>query len=277
MVPHPRSLAVAAVSGLLGVLGLVATSRELQHISAVAAEDPEGLVTGFAAAFALLFLVSSLLALGEAGTLAAAVVWGQPPAWARRLLVAGATTGGLATLPRAVLTLAFVDQRQLFIWTITESSIPLPPLLGAWWVLAALGVFGTGVGVLLYVVGPLTRRQEHWIQAGIGAVLLAVAGAAALELTGGQPPVTVGMIGIGLLVAGGLCAGLGGLLYTLQAVNESPPGEQLLLVLLPALGLLGLVAAVFQILIGRPILAALIGLVSLGMLVSAWVVGSRDD
>lgn len=68
-----RSLRVAVASAVLGLVGLVASFLEFRHVSEVAANDPEGLVTGFAAAFAFPFLISSIIALGEAGLLAAVV------------------------------------------------------------------------------------------------------------------------------------------------------------------------------------------------------------
>lgn len=111
-----------------------------------------------------------MLALGEAGLLAAVVLRSAPPPWANRLLVAGAAAGGLAVLPRVVLTLEHVIDVN-----------PPVELLGAWWLLAAFGVLFSGLGVLLHAVGPLDRNQELLLQGALLVVVLFATASAVVQ------------------------------------------------------------------------------------------------
>lgn len=257
MPSRSRSLQVAGGSAVLGLLGLVATSREFQHASEVASEDPEGLVAGFAAFFALSFLVTCLLALGEAGLLAAVVLRFDPPPWANRLLVAGAAAGGLAVLPRVVLTLEHVIDVN-----------PPVELLGAWWLLAAFGVFFSGLGVLVHAVGPLNRNQELSLRGALLVLVLFVTASALTQLV--DERMLFGVSGVGVLLAalGVFCFGLGTLLNPVGRASRNQETLSRGAVLAPVL--LGFAVTVFQVLAGALFFATLVGLASLVTLWAVW-------
>lgn len=251
-----RWLGVAVGSAVLGLAGLAATYLEFRHVSEVAANDPEGLVTGFAAAFALTFLVSSVVALGEAGLLAAVVTWADPGPWALRLLATGAGLGGLATLPRLGQTIGFL----------TAGSVPVQ-LLGVWWLLVVAGVFCAGLGVLLYVIEPLPRRHELGLQGALlGLFVVILAGSLnQLASDGGG---FVWQVGLFLTVLGVFCAGLGVVLYAVKPVTRT--GIRLLFLVL-IMG--GIAISVVQFLTGKLFIAVLTGGVSLVAAWAGWLLG----
>lgn len=250
-----RSLSVAAVSAGLGLVGLVATFFEFRHVSEVAASDPEGLVTGFAAAFAFTFLVSSVIALGEAGLLAAVVTWADPGPWALRLLAAGAGLGGIATVPRVVQTIGFV----------TDGSVPVQ-MLGVWWLFVVAGIFCVGLGILLYVIEPLPRRHEIALQGVLVGIVIVVLGSSVMQLRSDGNGL-IFQVGILFTVLGIFSAGLGTVLYAIKPMSQ--PAVQLVFLL----GILaGIVISVLQLLTGAVFMAVLIGIPSLVALWAGWLV-----
>lgn len=258
------SLGVAGGSAFLGLLGLVATRREFQHASQVAAEDTEGLVAGFAAFFALSFLLTCLLALGEAGLLAGVVLRSDLPPWGHRLLVAGAVAGGLAIPPRAVVT----------VWFVTEVSLPSDALLGAWWLLAAFGLLCSGLGVLLHAIGPLNRVQALSLQGALLVLVVFVTGSALSQLLNGR--VLLGVSGIGVLLAslGVFCFGLGVLLNPVELRNRDHGTVSRGLALVPVLG--GVAITVVQALTGALFFATAIGIASFVTLWAVWPLFSQS-
>lgn len=142
-------MVVVAGSGVLGLIGLVGTGVEFDRISRISRSDPEGFVTGLAVAFALGFLVTSVLVLGEATLLAVVVFRSDPGPWIQGLLEVGAGAGGLAILPRTLMTVSFVGDLQASGW-----------MIGAWILLVAVGVGASGLGLVLLGVDWLTRPEE---------------------------------------------------------------------------------------------------------------------
>lgn len=200
-----------------------------------------------------------MLALGEAGLLAAVVFWSDPPPWANRLLVAGAAVGGLAVLPRVVLTLEHVIDVN-----------PPVELLGAWWLLAAFGVLFSGLGVLLHAVGPLDRNQELLLQGALLVVVLFATASAVVQLVDGR--ILFGVSGVGSLVAplGVFCFALGVLLHAVGPVNRDQGVLFSGVVLAPVL--VGIAVTVVQALKGALFFATLTGIASLVALWAVWLV-----
>lgn len=254
MASMSRWRGVAVGSAVLGFVGLGATFVEFRHLSVVAANDPEGLVTGFAAAFVLTFLVSSVVALGEAGLLAAVVTRADHGRWAVRLLAAGASFGGLATIPRVGGTIGFT----------TDASVPVQ-LLGVWWLLVVAGTFCTGLGILIYAIEPLPRNHEIAMQVVLVGIFIVVVVSSVIQLSSDGSGL-VFQQGLVLTVLGIFCAALGTVLRAVKPMTK--PAVQLLFFLG---SLAGIGISVVQLLAGALFMAILIGISSVVALWAGWL------
>ena len=157
MDPDTRSYLVAGGTALLSVVGYAAHRAVYEEVSAASAQY-DHIGVAFGAFLALSFLVTSIFAVTEAALLASLVALADLPPWGRRLLETGSAAGGLAMAPAAA-------------WAFGDA--PRTTLLGAWWLLAGVGVLGFSLGILATVLGPLSRSHA-WLLVGTLATILGV-------------------------------------------------------------------------------------------------------
>jgi hypothetical protein len=153
-----RSYLVAGGTALLAVVGYAAHRAVYEEVSAASAQYDPNIGTAFGAFLALSFLAMSFVVFTEAALLAGLVALADLPPWGRRLLETGSAAGGLAMAPAAA-------------WAIGDA--PRITLLGAWWLLAGVGVLGFSLGILATVLGPLSRSHA-WLLVGTLATILGV-------------------------------------------------------------------------------------------------------
>ena len=156
MDPDTRSYLIAGGTALLSVVGYAAHRAVYEEVSAASAQY-DHIGVAFGAFLALSFLVTSIFAVTEAALLASLVALTDLPPWGRRLLEAGSAAGGLAMAPAAS----------------AIGDAPRITLLGAWWLLAGVGVLGFSLGILATVLGPLSRSHA-WLLVGTLATILGV-------------------------------------------------------------------------------------------------------
>ena len=157
MDPDTRSYLVAGGTALLSVVGYAAHRAVYEEFSAASAQY-DHIGVAFGAFLALSFLATSIFAVTEAALLASLVALADLPPWGRRLLETGSAAGGLAMAPAAA-------------WAFGEA--PGTTLLGAWWLLAGIGVLDFSLGILATVLGPLSRSHA-WLLVGTLATILGV-------------------------------------------------------------------------------------------------------
>lgn len=144
---HPRS--VAATSAVLGAVGVAVG---LSILASVPADPPgDGFVAGLTVAFGLTYVLTSLLAVGEAATLWLTTRVTDPSGRARRLLLAGAAAGGLSVLPELLLRLTEGAAVGSTLYTLRGRLVG--PLVSGWFLLAVVGVLATGAGVGSLLLG----------------------------------------------------------------------------------------------------------------------------
>jgi len=152
-----RSYLVAGGTALLSVVGYAAHHALFEEFSAASAQY-DHIGVAFMGILALLFLATSFVVFVEAAFLAGLVALADLPPWGRRLLETGSAAGGLAMATAAA-------------WTIRET--PGIQLVYAWWLLAGFSVLGFGLGILVTVLGPLSRSHA-WLLVGTLATILGV-------------------------------------------------------------------------------------------------------
>ena len=157
MDPDTRSYLIAGGTALLSAVGYAAHRAVYEEFSAASAQY-DHIGVAFGAFLALSFLVTSIFAVTEAALLASLVALADLPPWGRRLLETGSAAGGLAMAPAAASTIG---------------DVPRITLLGAWWLLAGVGVLGFSLGILATVLGPLSRSHT-WLLVGTLATILGV-------------------------------------------------------------------------------------------------------
>ena len=123
----------------------------------------------------------------EAAFLAGLVALTDLPPWGRRLLETGSAAGGLA-MPAAAAS--------------AIGDAPRTTLLGAWWLLAGVGVLGFSLGILAAVLGPLSRSHV-WLLVGTLATIL---GATVFTTSAVWSPPIFFALGLYALVLAGLLA-----------------------------------------------------------------------
>ena len=157
MDPDTRSYLIAGGTALLSVVGYAAHRAVYEEVSAASAQY-DHIGVAFGAFLALSFLATSIFAITEAALLASLVALADLPPWGRRLLETGSAAGGLAMAPAAASAIG---------------DAPRTTLLGAWWLLAGVGVLGFSLGILATVLGPLSRSHA-WLLVGTLATILGV-------------------------------------------------------------------------------------------------------
>ena len=196
MDPDTRSCLIAGGTALLSVVGYAAHRAVYEEFSAANAQY-DHIGVGVGAFLALAFLITSIFVITEAALLADLVALADLPPWGRRLLETGSAAGGLAMAPAAA-------------WAFGDA--PRTTLLGAWWLLAGVGVLGFSLGVLATVLGPLSRSHAGLLVGtlattfGVTVVRTGLSGGSSMESSVVWSPPMFFALGLYALVLAGLLA-----------------------------------------------------------------------
>ena len=162
MDPDTRSYLIAGGTALLSVVVYAAHRALYEEVSAASAQY-DHIGVAFGAFLALAFLITGIFAITEAALLASLVALADLPPWGRRLLETGSAAGGLAMAPAGLATAPAAAS--------AIGDAPRITLLGAWWLLAGIGVLGFSLGILATVLGPLSRSHAGLLVGTLATIL----------------------------------------------------------------------------------------------------------